>query len=179
MQPMTRRQFATLAGAGAARFALPSSAQTAAPLLSRAIPRSGEAIPAVGLGTAALYNTDDADSKRKAGDVVAALVGGGGRVIDTASTYGEAEIVIGDVLAAGATRDKVFLATKLEAADAGELQRSLARLKAAKLDLLQLHNVRDPTQSLGRLRTWQGEASVAMSASPRPSMATFPRSRRS
>ena len=111
MQPMTRRQFATLAGAGAARFALPSSAQTAAPLLSRAIPRSGEAIPAVGLGTAALCNTTDADSKRKAGDVVAALVGGG-RVIDTASTYGEAEIVIGDVLAAGATRDKVFVATK-------------------------------------------------------------------
>ena len=110
MQPMTRRQFATLAGASAARFALPSSAQTAAPLLSKSIPRSGEAIPAVGLGTAALYNTADADSKRKASDVIAALVGGGGRVIDTASTYGEAEIVIGDVLAAGATRDKVFVA---------------------------------------------------------------------
>jgi aryl-alcohol dehydrogenase-like predicted oxidoreductase len=37
------------------------------------------------------------------------------------------------------------------------LQRSLARLNTAKLDLLQLHNVRNPAQSLGRLRTWQGE----------------------
>ena len=176
MQPMTRRQFATLAGAGAARFALPSSAQTAAPLLSRAIPRSGEAIPAVGLGTAALCNTTDADSKRKAGDVVAALVGGG-RVIDTASTYGEAEIVIGDVLAAGATRE-ALLATKLEAPDAGELQRSLARLKAAKLDLLQLHNVRDPTQSLGRLRTWQGEGVCRYVGITSTFPGDFPRSRR-
>jgi aryl-alcohol dehydrogenase-like predicted oxidoreductase len=158
MQPMmTRRRFAALAGAGAALLGRPSLAQTAAPLLSRAIPRSGEAIPAVGLGTAALYNVADADSRRKAGDVVAALVGGGGRLIDTASTYGDAEIVIGDTLAAGATRDKVFLATKLEAPDAGELQRSLARLKTAKLDLLQLHNVRDPKQNLERFFTWRGE----------------------
>jgi aryl-alcohol dehydrogenase-like predicted oxidoreductase len=156
VQNMTRRQLATLAGAGAALFALPASAQTAVPLLSKAIPGSGEAIPAVGLGTAALYNTADADSQRKAGDVVAALVGGGGRIIDTASTYGDAEIVIGDVLASGAARDKVFLATKLEAPDAGELQRSLKRTKTAKLDLLQLHNVRDPTQG-ERLRSWQGE----------------------
>jgi aryl-alcohol dehydrogenase-like predicted oxidoreductase len=154
---LTRRQFAALAGAGAARLALPSSAQTAAPLLAKPIPRSGELLAAVGLGTAAVFNTADAVTQRKAGEVVAALVGGGGRLIDTASTYGEAEVVIGDVLAADATRDKVFLATKLESPDAAELQRSLERLKTGKLDLLQLHNVRTPAQSLGRFRAWQGE----------------------
>ena len=54
-------------------------------------------------------------------------------------------------------RDKVFIATKLEAPDEAELKRSLARLKTAKLDLLQLHNVRDPQQSLAAFRDWKAQ----------------------
>jgi len=54
-------------------------------------------------------------------------------------------------------RDKVFLATKLEAPDAAELKRSLARLKMARVDLLQLHNVRDPQQSLAQFKAWKAQ----------------------
>ncbi|MFY9898671.1 MAG: aldo/keto reductase [Xanthobacteraceae bacterium] len=38
-----------------------------------------------------------------------------------------------------------------------ELKRSLNRLQTAKLDLLQLHNVRNPQQSLGAFREWKAQ----------------------
>ena len=112
-------------------------------------------MPAVGLGTAAIFDTADATTRQKAAAVVQALVAGGGRLIDTASTYGDAETVLGDVMAPAGLRDKLFIATKLETPDAAELKRSLTRLKTAKLDLLQLHNARDPHQSLARFKDWK------------------------
>ena len=54
-------------------------------------------------------------------------------------------------------RDKLFIATKLEAPDAAELKRSLSRLKTAKLDLLQLHNVRNRRQSLAQFKAWKAQ----------------------
>jgi Aldo/keto reductase family len=79
------------------------------------------------------------------------------QLIDTASTYGDAESVFGSVIANEGFRDKVFIATKLEAPDATELKRSLSRLKTAKLDLLQLHNVRNRRQSLARFKAWKAQ----------------------
>jgi aryl-alcohol dehydrogenase-like predicted oxidoreductase len=82
---------------------------------------------------------------------------GGGRLIDTASTYGDAESVLGKVTAVAGVRDRLFIATKLESPDGRELKRSLARLKTARVDLLQLHNVRSKQQSLERFREWKGQ----------------------
>ena len=45
----------------------------------------------------------------------------------------------------------------MEAPDAAELKRSLSRLKTAKLDLLQLHNVRNPRQSLAQFKEWKAQ----------------------
>jgi aryl-alcohol dehydrogenase-like predicted oxidoreductase len=150
---LTRRNFAALAGA--ALLSPKAIAQTGAPLVTRAIPNSGERIPVVGLGTAYVFDKADEATRRKAGAVVQALIANDGRLIDTASTYGDAELVLGDVIASGGLRDKLFIATKLEAPDAAELRRSLARLKTAKVDLLQLHNVRSTTQSLALFRDWK------------------------
>ncbi|WP_172841933.1 aldo/keto reductase [Bradyrhizobium lablabi] len=132
-----------------------ATAQTETPLLTRAIPGSGERIPVVGLGTAAVFDEDDETTRRKADAVVQALVKNGGRLIDTASTYGDAESVLGKVMATAGLRDKVFIATKLESPDTEELKRSLTRLKTEKLDLLQLHNVSKKQQSLERFRDWK------------------------
>ena len=86
-----------------------------------------------------------------------ALVDNGGRIIDTASTYGDAEIVMGDEIATSNLRDKIFIATKVENPDPAEFKRSLSRLKAKKVDLLQLHNVEKLNQSLARFREWKAE----------------------
>jgi len=125
--------------------------------ITRAIPRSGERIPAVGLGTASVFNRDDESTRRSATEVMHTLVDAGARLVDTASVYGDAEIVLGQVIAAGSLRDKVFIATKVEQPDTDELKRSLARLKTARVDLLQLHNVRDTKQSLAQFRDWKAQ----------------------
>ncbi len=156
---ITRRELTAALAAGAALAALPhrAVAQSADDLVQRAIPSSGERLPAVGLGTASVFDGDDARTRDAATQVVAALVAAGGRLIDTASTYGDAETVLGAVVAAGNLRDKLFLATKLESPDGGELKRSLARLQVARVDLLQLHNVSDPHQSLAQFRAWKAQ----------------------
>ena len=151
---MTRREFAI--ATGAAVLAPPALAQSDA-LLMRAIPSSGERLPAVGLGTAQVFNTNDEATRQKAAAVLQALIAGGGRLVDTSSVYGDAEAVLGDVMAPAGLRDKLFIATKLEAPDAAELKRSLARLKTEKLDLLQFHNVHDPQQSLAQFKEWKAQ----------------------
>jgi aryl-alcohol dehydrogenase-like predicted oxidoreductase len=156
MVNVTRRDFATLAAA--ALLARPALAQTnEAPLITRAIPSTGERVPAVGLGTAYVFDRGDEQTRRAAAQVIRTLVDSGGRVIDTASSYGDAESVLGDVIAAPGLRDKVFIATKLERPDAAELKHSLTRLKTPKIDLLQLHNVRDPQQSLAQFNAWKAQ----------------------
>jgi len=149
---MTRREFTVVTGA---TVLAPSALAQPAPPFVRAIPSSGERLPAVGLGTAYVFNTNDEATRQKAASVVQALTGNGGRLIDTASSYGDAEAVLGEVIAAAGLRDRLFIATKLEAPDPAELKRSLARLKTDRLDLLQLHNVRDPKQSLAQFREWK------------------------
>jgi aryl-alcohol dehydrogenase-like predicted oxidoreductase len=152
---MTRRDFAAMACAVAmTRHAF---AQTGAQLVTRAVPSSGELLPAVGLGTAQVFDTADDATRQKAAAVVQALVANGGRMIDTASTYGDAEVVLGDMIATAGLRNKLFIATKIEAPENAELKRSLARLKTTKVDLLQLHNVSDTQQSLARFKEWKSQ----------------------
>ena len=151
---LTRRDFTVLAG-GLLVSTQAVVAQTRTPLLTRAIPHSGERIPAVGLGTASIFSEDDEATRGKAAAVVQALIKSGGRLIDTASSYGDAESVLGDVTSTAGLRDQLFIATKLESPDPDELKRSLTRLKTAKVDLLQYHNVSNGQQSLQRFRDWK------------------------
>jgi len=158
---MTRREFlAQGAGLGIAgclpAWARAQSGQAA--LVQKAIPGTGERLPAVGLGTAAVFDVGSDPARRATlAQVVHNLVSGGGTLIDTASTYGSSESVVGDLVAQAGLRRQVFIATKLEAPDGAELRRSLQNLHSDKVDLLQLHNVRDPRQSLGQFRQWKAE----------------------
>ena len=93
---MTRREFAC--AGGAAMLAPPAFAQTSAPLVPAPSRARGEHLPAVGLGTAHVFDTNDEATRQKAAAVLQALVAGGGSLVDTASVYGDAESVIGDVI---------------------------------------------------------------------------------
>jgi aryl-alcohol dehydrogenase-like predicted oxidoreductase len=167
MTKLTRRQFAFVPAlafvAKTARIASPALAQSGPlitpPILApgRPIPSTGEPLPAVGLGTAAVFDTADVGTLQNARAVVRTLIDNGGKLIDTASTYGDAESVLGQAIAPAGLRNKLFIATKLESPDVEELKRSLNRLQTAKLDLLQLHNVRNPKQSLGAFRDWKAQ----------------------
>jgi len=123
--------------------------------IKRAIPHTNDRVPGVGLGTATVFNTNDDATRAKADAVITALLNSGCQLIDTAAAYGEAESVIGEVIAAKHLRDRVFIATKIRAPEREQLQNSLTRLKTDSVDLLQLHNVKDPQQSLERFREWK------------------------
>jgi aryl-alcohol dehydrogenase-like predicted oxidoreductase len=151
---VNRRTFTTLAGA---TLLAPRALAQSPEMITRAIPSTGERLAPVGLGTAQVFDSSDETTKQKAEAVLQALLAGGGRLVDTASVYGEAEVVIGDVAARGHLGEKLFIATKLEAPDAAELKRSLARLQTDKLDLLQFHNVRNPEQSLAQFKEWKAQ----------------------
>ena len=114
-------------------------------VLMRAIPSTGEKIPAVGVGTNA-YGVTSAEELAELRKVLGAMPGLGGSVIDTAQAYGTSEEVIGKLLADLGNRDKFFLATKTPLAGdisggASVLDRSFRRLQVSKIDLLQIHNV--------------------------------------
>jgi aryl-alcohol dehydrogenase-like predicted oxidoreductase len=139
----------------------PAFAQSESPVATKAIPHSGEKLPVIGLGTANDFMAPpEGDARVNLKKVVDDLLAQGCKLIDTASTYGAAETVLGDLLS-DQDRAKVFLATKIEDGSAtsglAEFRRSLARLRYKQVDLLQLHNVRDRHQDLSPFRDWKAQ----------------------
>jgi len=134
-------------------------------MLARAIPSSGEKLPVIGLGTWQAFDVDLAsDNRRQLGDVLSLLVKLGGRVIDTSPMYGRAEEVIGELTTALGIRDKVFLATKVwtRGKENGikSMERSMALLRAKRIDLMQVHNLVDLETQLATLREWKAQGRI-------------------
>ena len=128
----------------AARAAQPAGQ----PLQTRAIPASGQRVPVIGMGTADSFNVGSAAKEREPlREVLRRFFAAGATLIDTAPSYGQAEAVLGDLLAELGLREQAFLATKIGTSgrDAGlaQFQRSLSLLKTDKVELLQVHNLRD------------------------------------
>lgn len=121
-------------------------------LAMRAIPSTGERLPAIGVGTSGSYEVA-ADSPEFAAlrEVVKAFFEGGGTVIDTSPNYSNAEDIVGALLAGGGWRERCFLATKLAADDQDALERQWAeskrRLRTDTVELLQVHNLRNMAQA--------------------------------
>ena len=161
----SRREFTALAAGALGAAALPRVTEAQEALRTRPIPHSGEALPVVGIGTAIIFDiAGDAPAIAMRTQVVRNLVMGGGKLIDTAPSYGSAESVIGGILAATSLRPRLFLSTKLERYPKGgmaaEARACMARLKTDKLDLLHLHNVRDPNQDLGELNALKAQGMI-------------------
>lgn len=142
---------------------LPAFAQSPS-ILARKIPSSGEMLPVIGIGTAIIFDFDHATDKDKLAEraeVLKTLAAGGGKLIDTAPSYGRAEATLGELFASTGLRSKLFIATKVRVnspeATTAEMKASMARLRVDKLDLMQLHNPKDPNQSLAQLRDWKSQ----------------------
>jgi aryl-alcohol dehydrogenase-like predicted oxidoreductase len=157
---------AGIGAAGALRVAPVFAA--GGPLLTRPIPRTGERLPVIGLGTAIIFDFDsgsDATKRAERRAVIQTMLDGGARLIDTAPSYGRAESTVGDLLSENGLRDRIFLATKVRAtsrreACIAEMQESLKRLRTNRIDLMQIHNVggRDRGETdaeLALLREWK------------------------
>ena len=148
------RMMAAAAGsAGAGRA-------SAASILARPIPASGETIPAVGLGTWRTFDVGTGSAARAPlREVLQQFVALGGRVIDSSPMYGAAEGVVGDLATDLGVADALFLATKVwtSGRDAGiaQMDRAMKLMRAKRLDLMQIHNLLDWRTHLRTLREWK------------------------
>jgi diketogulonate reductase-like aldo/keto reductase len=159
---MSRREALWLIGALAAR---PSVAIAAGDPMLRVIPKSGEKLPALGLGTWQVLDVPASGRDYEAASAaVRSFLDAGGRLIDSSPMYGRAEERIGDILAAIRPVIKPFLATKIwtTGREAGRAQLAdCHRLMRAKvLDLVQVHNLQDLETQLSTLRAAKQEGSV-------------------
>jgi aryl-alcohol dehydrogenase-like predicted oxidoreductase len=132
---------------------------------TRPIPRTGELLPAVGLGT---WNTFDVDPAGPAlaacREVLARFLAGGGRLIDTSPMYGRAEEVIGVLRRQLPEARELFLATKVwtegEAEGRAQMERSMQRMDTDRVDLMQVHNLLDWQTHLPVLREWKAAGRI-------------------
>ncbi len=165
---LTRREVLKLgAGLGVAVLGIAPAHAQAKPVLARKIPRSGEMLPVIGIGTAIVFNIgNDAAQRAERSKVIQTFLDGGGRLIDTAPSYGSAEAVLGDLLADMKVREKIFVATKVRVAgrdrSIAEQQQSQKRLHTEKIELIQIHNVGFADKSevaaqLALLREWKSK----------------------
>jgi aryl-alcohol dehydrogenase-like predicted oxidoreductase len=154
---MSRQDFLRTAAAFGAAMGVPRPTFAAGPLITRPIPKTGEQIPAVGLGTASSF-ASSRDMAAQA-EVIKALLEGGGTLIDTAPSYANAEEATGQALADLKARGRSFIATKVrvEGKEAGvaSFADSLAKLKTDVIDLMQVHNLVDTATHLATMRAWK------------------------
>jgi aryl-alcohol dehydrogenase-like predicted oxidoreductase len=134
-------------------------------LETRPIPRTGERIPAVGLGTWQAFDVPrDGPERAAAKETLRKLVELGGTVVDSSPMYGAAEQVVGALSGEIALAGKLFVATKVwtSGREAGirQMEASLAKLGVARLDLMQVHNLVDTDTHLATLAGWKKQGRV-------------------
>jgi len=161
----TRRDVLRLVAGTAAATLIPRTYAAAPAQQMRKIPRTNEAIPAIGLGSWQTFDVGAASGERSAQrEVLKLFAEQGGRVVDSSPMYGESESVIGDLAAdLGITR-KLFLATKVwtSGREAGirQMEESFRRLRAQQMDLMQVHNLVDWKTHLKTLQDWKARGKV-------------------
>ena len=141
-------------------------------LITRAIPGTNEQLPIVGLGSSATFaqvaRSDDVDALRA---VLKQMVDLGGKVFDTAPSYGASEEVAGRMAQELGIEKKLFWATKLNVAPRGggsadpqaareQLEASFKRIGKPVIDLVQVHNLGDLPTQLPILREYKEKGRI-------------------
>ena len=134
-------------------------------LLKRKIPKTGDLLPVVGIGT---YDTFDvgpkAAERTELKQVLQEFAALGGSVIDSSPMYGEAERVVGDLTAELANREKYFFATKVwtSGREAGvrQMEQSFKLMRTTHMDLMQIHNLLDLAVHTRTLSEWKAGGKI-------------------
>lgn len=123
-------------------------------------------LPVIGCGTWLGFDVGSKPQELpRRGQVLAALFESGGSVVDSSPMYGSAEQVVGDLLQASGSRGNAFLATKVwttgKQAGIEQMERSMALLRTAHVDLMQVHNLQDWRVHLQTLRAWKAAGRIS------------------
>jgi aryl-alcohol dehydrogenase-like predicted oxidoreductase len=136
--------------------------------MKRAIPRTGETICTVGLGTWQVFDVaGDAAARAQAREALKTYAELGGEMVDSSPMYGSSETVTGDLAAELGLHKRLFVATKVwtQGREAGiaQMRDSVKKLRTTlkgPLDLMQVHNLVDTATHMTTLRGWKKEGLV-------------------
>ena len=151
--------------AGTPLMAAMPAAHAAATPLKRPIPRTGELLHAVGLGTWQTFDVGgDATGRAEAREVLSRFVAAGGQMVDSSPMYASSESVVGDLAAELGVEKSLFLATKVwttgREAGVRQMEESLRRMRTRRMDLMQVHNLTDLKTQLKTLREWKEQGRI-------------------
>lgn len=157
--PNPQRRLA-LQAASALLLPMSEARSAAAGLITRPIPRSGERLPAVGLGTYQTFDVArDQLAKTELQNVLKRFIELGGKVVDSSPMYGHAEAAVGTLSTALNAHKSLFLATKVWTSGRAEgirqMEESMRLLQSKTIDLMQVHNLLDLKTHLPVLREWK------------------------
>lgn len=131
----------------------------------RKIPKTGETLPAIGLGTWQTFDVGQTAAVRASPlEVLKLFADQGGRVIDSSPMYGTAEAVVGDLAAELGLGNRLFLATKVWTTGREDgirqMETSFRRLRTQRMDLMQIHNLLDWKTHIRTLHDWKAQGRV-------------------
>lgn len=163
----TRRHFLKSTGAVSLLYALAPGCLAAAKsaVIRKTIPSTGERLSVIGLGTSRTFNVDSTSAAQSPLlDVMQAFFDNGGQLIDSSPMYGSAEAVTGALLSRVDNKQDLFTATKVwtngkrEGID--QMERSMQRMGVDRIDLMQIHNLRDWKTHIDTLVEWKARGKI-------------------
>lgn len=134
-------------------------------MLRKKIPKSGELIPVIGMGTWITFNVGKIQTLRdQRTQVLKAFLDAGGTVIDSSPMYGSSEEVLGYAISRLGAQEKVFAATKIWTWDAAEgkeqFQDSKSLWGLSSFELQQIHNLVNWQDHLSFLQSMKEEGKI-------------------
>jgi diketogulonate reductase-like aldo/keto reductase len=165
---LTRRELLKITGSSLAFCGMAPWASvlssTMAPI-RKPIPSSEEPLPVIGMGTWQTFHVGDhADERAPLREVLRVFFDQGGTLIDSSPMYAEAEEVTGDLVAELGEHERLFAATKVwtygREQGIEQMERSFRRMRVERMDLMQVHNLRDWRIHLPTLREWQQQGRI-------------------
>lgn len=133
---------------------------------TRRIARTGEVIPALGLGTFLAFDVLPGHPREHLREVVKTYWDGGMRALDVSTLYGTGETTVGDFVTSLGINDQLFIANKLwttgeylfdESHARRSFEQSQLRLWRRSMDLMQVHSLVNVVVAVPILNAWKKE----------------------
>lgn len=177
---INRRGFLGTMGAAATGLAIATaqaqeSNVTSPPLgsnqnvVTRTLPRTGEKVTALGLGTFLTFDLKPGDRRDALRQVFERYVAAGGRVVDTSPLYGSAEVSVGQFMGEFEGSDEMFLANKVwstgeylgdESHAVESFRQSRMRTWRDRINLMQCHSITNAPVVIPLMKAWKKEGLI-------------------
>ena len=162
---LSRRQLLGWAGVLGAGLVLPYGVFAASAPIHKAIPKTGEKLPVIGMGTSRTFDASgDADWIARLQQVTQTFFDMGGGLIDSSPMYKSAEEVIGQLLPNVKGKKNLFAATKvwIKGREKGiqQMEESRKLWGINQFDLMQIHNLVDWKTQLETLKQMKADGKI-------------------